>query len=101
MVLDLMRVEDFHYLLVVDFVKSYNVRVMHIENKEKDNTTLNAEKKYVINFSEHKYKFYKKKSVLPITSLHYNGTNIYVFANGVEMYKFKAKYSKRYAVLVF
>ena len=53
MVLDLMRVEDFHYLLVVDFVKCYNIRVIHIENKEKDNTTLNAEKKYVINFSEH------------------------------------------------
>ena len=27
-------------------------------------------------------------------SLHYNGANSYLFVNGTEMYKFKAKYSK-------
>ena len=27
-------------------------------------------------------------------NLHYNGANSYVFANGTEMYKFKAKDSK-------
>ena len=27
-------------------------------------------------------------------SLHYNGTNSYLFVNGTEIHKFKAKYSK-------
>ena len=37
-------------------------------------------KKYSINFSEPKNKFY--------LNLHYNGANHYLFINGVEIHKF-------------
>ena len=46
--------------------------------------TLSAEKMYLINFTE-----YNKKFCL---SLHYNGANSYLFVNGTEIHKFKAKY---------
>ena len=36
-----------------------------------------------INFTEHNKKFY--------LSLHYNGVNSYLFINGIEIHKFKAK----------
>ena len=42
-----------------------------------------AEKLNSINFTE-----YNKKFCL---SLHYNGANSYLFVNGTEIYKFKAK----------
>ena len=48
--------------------------------------TLSAEKMYSINFTVIKKKF--------CLSLHYNGTNSYLFVNGTEIYKFKAKDSK-------
>ena len=48
--------------------------------------TLSAEKMYSINFTEH-----HKKSCL---SLHYNGANSYLFVNGKEIHKFKAKDSE-------
>ena len=48
--------------------------------------TLSAEKMYSINFTEN-----NKKLCL---SLHYNGTNSYLFVNGREIYKFKAKDSE-------
>ena len=47
--------------------------------------TLTAEKMHSINFTE------KKKFSL---SLHYNGANSYLFVNGTEIYKFKAKDSE-------
>ena len=40
----------------------------------------------LINFTEHNKKF--------CLSLHYNGANSYLFVNGTEIYKFKAKYSE-------
>ena len=67
----------------------------HIDNKEKDilvlgkgptqglEHTLTAEKMYSINFAVTKEKF--------CLSLHYNGPNSYLFVNGTEIYKFKAK----------
>ena len=70
----------------------------HIDNKKKDilvlgkgptqglESTLTAEKMYSINFTAT-----KKKLCL---SLHYNGANSYLFVNGKEIHKFKAKYSK-------
>ena len=70
----------------------------HIDNKKKDilvlgigptqglEHTLTAEKMYSINFTAT-----KKKLCL---SLHYNGANSYLFVNGKEIHKFKAKYSK-------
>ena len=68
---------------------------IHIDNNKKDilvlgrrptqglESTLNAEKMYSINF-----KVTKKKVCL---SLHYNGGNSYLFVNGTEIIKFKAK----------
>ena len=70
----------------------------HIDNKKKDililgkgptqgiEHTLTAEKMYLINFTVTKKKF--------CLSLHYNGANSYLFVNGTEIYKFKAKDSE-------
>ena len=67
----------------------------HTDNKKKDililgkgptqglEHTLTAEKMYSINFTVTKKKF--------CLSLHYNGANSYLFVNGTEIYKFKAK----------
>ena len=48
--------------------------------------TLSAEKMYLINFTEHNKKF--------CLSLHYNRANSYLFVNGTEIDKFKAKDSE-------
>ena len=48
--------------------------------------TLTAEKMYSINFTVTNRKF--------CLSLHYNGANSYLFVNGTEIYKFKAKDSE-------
>ena len=48
--------------------------------------TLSAKKMYSFNFTENNKKFY--------LSLHYNGANSYLFANGTEIIKFKAKDSE-------
>ena len=45
--------------------------------------SLTAEKMYSINFSKNNTKF--------CLSLHYNGANSYLFVNGTEIIKFKAK----------
>ena len=70
----------------------------HIDNKKKDilvlgrgptqglESTLTAEKLYSINFTVTKKKF--------CLSLHYNGGNSYLFVNGTEIIKFKAKGSE-------
>ena len=71
---------------------------IHIDNKKKDilvlgrgptqglESTLTAEKMYSINFTVSKKKF--------CLSLHYNGGNSYLFVNGTEIIKFKAKDSE-------
>ena len=70
----------------------------HIDNKKKDililgkgltqglEHTLTAEKIYSISFTVTKKKF--------CLSLYYNGVNSYLFVNGTEIYKFKAKDSE-------
>ena len=70
----------------------------HIDNKKKDilvlgrgltqglENTLTAEKMYFINFTVTKKKF--------CLSLHYNRANSYLFVNGTEIIKFKAKDSE-------
>ena len=70
----------------------------HIDNKKKDilvlgngptqglEYTLTAEKMYSSNFTVIKKKF--------CSSLHYNGADNYLFVNGTEIYKFKAKILK-------
>ena len=71
---------------------------VHVDNKKKDililgkgptqgfEHALTAEKMYSINFTVTKKKF--------CLSLHYNGANSYLFVNGTEMIRFKAKDSK-------
>ena len=70
----------------------------HIDNKKKDilvlgngatqglEHTLTAEKMYSINFTATKKKF--------CLSLRYNGASSYLFVNGKEILKFKAKDSE-------
>ena len=70
----------------------------HIDNKKKDilvlrkgptqglEHMLTAEKMYSINFTVTKKNF--------CLSLHYNRANCYLFVNGTEIYKFKAKDSE-------
>ena len=53
---------------------------------------LTAEKMYSINFTVTRKKF--------CLSLHYNGTNSYLFVNDTEIYKFKAKDSEIAASLL-
>ena len=48
--------------------------------------TLSAKKMYSINFTINNKKF--------CLNLHYNGANSYLFVNGTEFYKFKAKDSE-------
>ena len=52
--------------------------------------TLTTEKMYSITFTVTKKKF--------CLSLHYNGVNSYLFVNGTEIYKFKAKDSEIVAI---
>ena len=72
---------------------------IHVDNKWKDISilgksptqmsgehSLTAVKMYLINFSKCNIKF--------CLSLHYNGANSYLFVNGTEIIKFKAKDSK-------
>ena len=47
---------------------------------------MTAKKLYSTNFSENNKKF--------CLSLHYNGAKSYLFVNGTEIHKFKAKYSE-------
>ena len=75
---------------------------VHIDNKGKDilvlqrgptqglESTLTAEKMYSINFTVTKNKF--------CLSLHYNGENSYLFVNGTEIIKVKAKDSAIVAI---
>ena len=71
----------------------------HIDNKKKyililgfdptqrlDDITLTAEAQYSINFSRSNKKFY--------LSLHYNGSNSFLFVNTTKIYQFKAKDSE-------
>ena len=72
---------------------------VHVDDKGKDifilgfgptqglvEHSLTAEKMYSINFTVTKKKF--------CLSLHYNGANSYLFVNGTEIVKFKAKHSE-------
>ena len=71
---------------------------IHVDNKKKDvlvlgreptqglESTLTEEKMYSINFTVTKEEF--------CLSLHYNGANSYLFVNGTEIFKFKAKDSE-------
>ena len=74
----------------------------HIDNKKKEilvlrkgptqgsEHTLTEEKIYSINFTDTKKKF--------CLGLHYNGAKSYLFVNGTEIYKFRAKHSEIVAI---
>ena len=72
---------------------------VHVDNKKEDilvigegptqaldSTTITAEDKYPINFTESGKRF--------LLSLHYNGNNSFLFVNAVKMWQLKAKYSE-------
>ena len=69
---------------------------VHVDNKKKDilvadeggldDTTITAEAKYSINFTE--------SGKIFVLSLHYNGRNSFLFVNAEKMYQFIAKYSE-------
>ena len=72
---------------------------VHIDNKNKDililgegptqglnGTTLTAEANYCINFTQSGKRF--------VLSLHYNGSNPFLFVNATKIYQFKAKNSE-------
>ena len=69
---------------------------VHIDNKNKgilivgegptqgfDVTTLTAEAKYPINFTQLRKRF--------VLNSHYNGSNSFLFVNATKIYQFKAK----------
>ena len=73
---------------------------VHIDNEKKDilifgkgptqgldDTKLPAEAQYSVIFSRSNRKF--------CLSLHYNGSNSFLFVNATKIYQFKAKYSER------
>ena len=66
--------------------KDILVLVLGIDPTQELEHTLTAEKMYSINFTVTKKKF--------CLSLHYSGVNSYLFVNGTEIYKFKAKDSE-------
>ena len=83
---------------VVIFVVDMNSSI-HVDNKGKDililgkdptqelgEHSLTAGKMYSINFSKDNIKFYLR--------FHYNGANSYLFVNGTEIIRFKAKNSE-------
>ena len=51
-----------------------------------DDTTLTAEAKYLINFTQSEKRF--------VLSLHYNGSNSVLFVNSITLHQFKAKQKK-------
>ena len=55
-----------------------------------DDTTLTAEAKYPINFTQPNKRF--------VLSLHYNGSNSFLFVNATKVYQFKAKEINDYAL---
>ena len=81
-------------IFVVDMSSS-----VHVDNKNKDilifgeeptrgldDTTLTAEAKYPIDFTQRNKRF--------VISMHYNGINSFLFVNATKIYQFKAKTSE-------
>ena len=51
-----------------------------------DDTTLTIEAKYPINFTQSRKRF--------VLSLHYNGSNSFLFVNAIKVYQLKADHSE-------
>ena len=67
-----------------------DIWILGKDPKQRLEHTLRAEKMYSINFAKH-----NKQLCL---DLHYNGANSYLFVNGKEIHKFKAKDSEIVAI---
>ena len=63
-----------------------DILILDKDTKQGLEHILSAEKMYLINFAEYTKKLY--------LNLHYNGANSYLFVNGKEIHKFKAKDSE-------
>ena len=103
-VLESICVQNFYYLTIawVKMPLFFGVDMsssLHIDNKEKDisvlgkgptqelvNTLLTAEAQYSINFSRSNREF--------CLSLHYNGSNSFLFVNATKVYQFKTQDSE-------
>ena len=71
-------------LLLILIIRKEDILVLGKGPTQGLEHTLTAEKMYSINFTEKRF----------CLSLHYNGANSYLFVNGTEIYKFKAKDSQ-------
>ena len=76
----------------VDNRKKYILILFKRLTQKLDGTTLTAEAEYSINFREQRKEFR--------LNLHWNEVNSYLFVNGFEIYKFKAKDSEINAALL-
>ena len=83
MVLDPICVHDMSSSLYIDNKKKYVLILGKVPTQRLDDTTLTAEAQYSINFSRLNRKF--------CLSLHYNGSNSFLFVNATKIYQFKAK----------
>ena len=95
MVLDSIRIE----FLLPDGSVGKNITTLHIDNKGKcililgkgatqglNDTAVTAESQYSINFTRPNIKF--------CLSLHFNGSNRFLFVNDTKIYQFKGKDSE-------
>ena len=73
-------------LLLISIIRKKDILVLGKGPTQGLEHTLTAEKTYSVNFTVTKMKF--------CLSLHYSRANIYLFVNGKEIYKFKAKNSE-------
>ena len=71
------------YILIVGFLI---LDILILNSLQGLEHTLSVEKNYLINFTENNNKL--------CLSLHYNGANSYLFVNGTEIHKFRAKGSE-------
>ena len=87
MVLDLIKVEFSFGADMSSFADANNkTKNILVLGKDFIQGIENTEKFYLIDFTENNNKF--------CLSLHYNGANSYLFVNGTEIHKFKAKDSE-------
>ena len=72
--------------MLILIIRKKNILVFGIGPTQGLELTLTAEKMYSINFTV--------TNKILCLSLHYNGANSYLFVNGTQIYKFKAKDSE-------
>ena len=72
--------------MLILIIRKKNILVFGIGPTQGLELTLTAEKMYSINFTV--------TNKIICLSLHYNGANSYLFVNGTQIYKFKAKDSE-------